>query len=173
MQRQTKPTKFQSVIQSDVSTEKKNPNQPWMSARFLTSHTSHLSLSLFLPWNSKTKHRILQRSEAKDFLMAIKIMHCKLGDLLFIHCYRLREMLTEHQSHSWIVPVIFDTVTQDDFILGCQSITQPAESLISFSLGAAGQTSASMQCIARKQHKGSSRLQCFKSTVFSGFNKSY
>lgn len=101
-----------------------------MSARFLTLHASHFSLSLFLPRKSEVRGRILQQSEAKDFLMEVKIMHYKLGDLLFIHYYRLREMLTEHESHSWIVPVISDTVTQDDFILGCRSIAQPTESLI-------------------------------------------
>lgn len=85
---------------------------------------------LFLLKKSEVRGRILQRSEAKDFLMQVKIEHFKLSDLLFIHYYRLREMPTEHQSHVWTVPVILDTVTQDDFIPGCHRVAQPTEPLI-------------------------------------------
>lgn len=56
-----------------------------MSAMSLIIHASPLSLPLFSLRKSEIRGRILQSSEAKNFLIKVKIMHCELGALVFIH----------------------------------------------------------------------------------------
>lgn len=56
-----------------------------MNVCYVSNYPANLSLSLFSPSKSERRGRTLQSSEAKNLLIKVKIIHCELGALVFIH----------------------------------------------------------------------------------------